>query len=92
MIEDEAQQMAIDALTWIAGSDDLLGVFLGASGASADSLREQAKNPDFLGAVMDFLLMDDAWVIGFCDAHNLTYEQPQIARQILPGGNLPNWT
>lgn len=92
MTEDAAQELAINALSWIAGSEDLLTVFLGASGASVDDLRTQAQAPDFLGAVLDFLLMDDAWVVGFCDAQSLPYEQPQIARQMLPGGNLPNWT
>lgn len=92
MTEDSAQAMALSALAWIAGSDDLMGVFLGATGASVNDMRAQAQDPSFLGAVLDFLMMDDAWVIGFCDAEGLAYDQPQRARQMLPGGNLPNWT
>jgi len=92
MTEDTAHAMALNALAWIAGSQDLLEVFLGSSGASVDDLRTQAQDPVFLGSVLDFLLMDDAWVVEFCDAQTLGYDQPQIARQLLPGGNLPNWT
>jgi hypothetical protein len=36
--------------------------------------------------VLDFLLMDDAWVVAFCDAAGLPYEAPMRARAALPGG------
>ncbi len=92
MNKEQSEAMALQALGWIAASDDLMGVFLGATGASVDDVRAQATDPAFLGSVLDFLLMDDAWVTGFCDAHNYDYQRPMIARQNLPGGALPNWT
>lgn len=92
MRQERAEELALNALAWIAASDDLMSVFLGATGSSADMVREQATDPAFLGSVLDFLLMDDAWITGFCDAYQLDYRQPMIARQVLPGGNLPNWT
>ena len=92
MRSQDAEALAIQALGWIALSDDLTGVFLGASGASLADVTAQATDPAFLGSVLDFLLMDDAWVIGFCDANGLDYAAPMVARQLLPGGNLPNWT
>ncbi|MEP3298152.1 DUF3572 domain-containing protein [Tateyamaria sp.] len=92
MTPAKAEELALSALGWIAASDDLMGVFLGASGTSIDEVRTQAAEPAFLGSVLDFLLMDDAWVTGFCDANSLDYRQPMIARQLLPGGEVPNWT
>ena len=92
MNKDAAVALAIQALGWIAASDDLVGVFMGATGASVADIRAQAQDPAFLGAVLDFLLMDDAWVTGFCDANGFAYQRPMIARQHLPGGDLPNWT
>ena len=47
---------------------------------------------DPLASVLDFLVMDDRWVIGFCDAAQLSYETPMQARAALPGGQLPHWT
>ncbi|MCV2881396.1 DUF3572 domain-containing protein [Actibacterium sp. XHP0104] len=88
----EAETIALQALAWLAGQDDLLGVFLGASGASVGDLAAQAASAEFQGAVLDFLTMDDAWVIAFCDAHGLKYEAPMMARQALPGGAQINWT
>lgn len=89
---DAAEMMAVQALGWIAGSDDLMGVFMGASGLSVDDVRSRATEPEFLASVLDFLMMDDAWVVGFCDAHQHGYDAPMRARAALPGGDLPNWT
>ncbi len=87
-----AETIALKALGWLAGNDELLPVFLGASGASVDALREQADDPAFLGAVLGFLTMDDAWVIAFCDAEGLAYTEPMAARAALPGGDMVHWT
>lgn len=90
--QDHAETVALRALGWLAATDDLMPVFLNATGASADELRARAADPAFLGAVLDFLLMDDAWVVGFCDAAGLDYEAPRAARQALPGGQQVHWT
>lgn len=83
---DAAETLGLQALTWLIGNEDLLPVFLGATGASEDDLREQAQNPEFLGSVLDFLMMNDAWVIAFCDVYSIRYDHPKLARAALPGG------
>ncbi len=92
MNAEAAELLAINALGWLAAQEDLLGVFLGSSGASVDDLKTQAQNPEFLGAVLDFLTMDDAWVVAFCDTQHISYDTPLIARQSLPGGGQMHWT
>ncbi|WP_299301299.1 DUF3572 domain-containing protein [uncultured Litoreibacter sp.] len=92
MNPDAAQSLALQALTWILSTDDLAGVFMGSTGTSADDMRAQATDPAYLGSVLDFLLMDDAWITGFCDGAGFDYMDPMRARQLLPGGDLPNWT
>lgn len=87
-----AETVALKALTWLAGNEELLSVFLGATGATADTLRAEAESADFLGAVLGFLTMDDAWVIAFCDANGLEYSAPMAARAALPGGEMVSWT
>jgi hypothetical protein len=58
-----------DARAGLAGgADDLVEVFLGSSGASLDDLRARAAEPEFLASVLDFILMDDAWVLECADA------------------------
>ena len=89
---ESAEVTALQALGWLAGNEDLLPAFLGSTGATESDLRDRANDPIFLGAVLDFLMMDDAWVIGFCDAHALPYERLMQARAALPGGEQVHWT
>lgn len=92
MTPERAEQIAISALSWLAANEELLPVFLGASGAMADDLRASAENPAFLASVLEFLTMDDAWVVSFCDENGLKYEDPLRARYALPGAEQVNWT
>lgn len=90
--QEHAETVALQALGWLAGNEDLFPVFLGATGASVNDLATSAGQPAFLASVLDFLLMDDAWVMAFCEAENLRYEVPMQARASLPGGEQINWT
>lgn len=92
MQQDQAQIIALQALAWLVGNDDLCPTFLGATGGSVDDLRDRAAEPAFQGAVLDFVTMDDAWVIAFCDTVGLDYDQPLRARFALPGAEQVNWT
>ena len=92
MNPERAEQIAIMALGWLGQNEDLFPVFLGACGANADDMRAQAENPAFLASVLEFLTMDDAWVIEFCDAHHLKYEDPLRARYAMPGAETVHWT
>lgn len=87
-----AETMAMQALGWLAADDDLFGTFLVATGAGVDEVRARAADPVFLGSVLDFLLMEDATVTGFCDAAGLPYDAPMRARAALPGGDAVHWT
>lgn len=89
---ENAETIALQALAWLVGNEDLLPTFMGASGVGMDDLRERAADADFLGSVLDFVLMEDAWVTGFCDAQSLPYGAVRDARQALPGGQQIHWT
>ncbi|MBS8225424.1 DUF3572 domain-containing protein [Vannielia litorea] len=92
MERESAETLALKALAWLAGNDELLPVFLGSTGVSEAEVRARAADPEFLASVLDFLTMDDAWITAFCEAEGLDYAQPMQARAALPGGDLPNWT
>ena len=92
MPKEHAETLALEALAWILSQDELLPVFMGATGASAEDMRARASDPDFLASILDFLLMDDAWVMGFCQAGAHAFDLPMRARAGLPGGNTVHWT
>ena len=89
---DSAELLALEALSWLLTNDDLLPVFLGSTGADAGDLRGRAQDPEFLASVLDFLLMDDAWITAFCHDADYQPEFPLRARAALPGGAAVNWT
>lgn len=92
MTPERAEHIAISALTWLVSKEDLLSLFLGSSGANAEDIVAQAENPAFLGSVLDFVTMDDAWIIEFCDANVVKYKEPLMARYSLPGAEVVHWT
>ena len=92
MDQKQAELRAIGVLEWLAGNEELLPVFLGATGASETDLRERAAESEFLGSVLDFLMMDDAWVMAYCDGVGVPYDTPMRARMALPGGADVSWT
>ncbi len=90
--QESAETIALQALGWLAGHEELLPTFLATTGAAVGDLAKAAGDPAFLGSVLDFLLLDDAWVMEFCRAHDLRFEVPMQARASLPGGEAINWT
>ena len=90
--QESAELLALQALGWLAGQDDLLHAFFAASGAAAADMATGAQDPVFLASVLDFLLMDDAWIIAFCDTSGHRYTEPMQARAWLPGGQATHWT
>ncbi|MEI4263251.1 DUF3572 domain-containing protein [Roseovarius sp. D0-M9] len=87
-----AETIALKCLGWLIGNDELMPVFMGATGAGEDDLRTGASDPVFLAAVLDFLMMNDEWVVEFCQAEGLDTEAPMQARVMLPGGQMEHWT
>jgi hypothetical protein len=92
MNKTQAEQIATSALIWLAGEDDLITQFLGMTGASADDLRQKAGDPEFLGAIIDFIMTSDETVLALSAELNIKPETVVAARAALPGGDLPNWT
>lgn len=92
MSPEQAETIALQALGWLVGNDDLCPTFMGATGSTVEDLRNRATDPAFQASVLSFLTMDDAWVVAFCDAINLAYDQPLMAQYALPGSQMVHWT
>ncbi|SEK55456.1 DUF3572 domain-containing protein [Roseovarius nanhaiticus] len=89
---ESAETVALKCLGWLISNDELMPVFMGATGAGEDDLRRGAADPEFLGAVLDFLTMNDEWVVDFCRDAGLPNDAPLQARAMLPGGQVEHWT
>ena len=95
MKEEQARAIGQDALIWLASQPETLEPFLAASGAAPESLRAQATDPEFLGALIDFLLGAEASVIALAEAVGRRPEAlaADLARaRATLTGETPSWT
>ena len=92
MNKEIAETRALEVLTWVLSEDDLIKVFMGTTGASQGDLRLNTLNHDFLISILDFVLMDDSWVISCSKFMNIDPFQIKIIKMSLDGGQEVNWT
>lgn len=92
MQQEAVQSLALQAAAWLAGESDMLGHFLGATGMSVEDLRDRLEDPEFQAALLDFVLMDDSWVVNCATHCGIRPEDLLDLRRHLPGGDAPNWT
>ncbi|MDO9058280.1 MAG: DUF3572 domain-containing protein [Bradyrhizobium sp.] len=83
-----AEIVAVQALSFIAGDPERLGLFLAESGIGPETLRHAAADPQFLASVLDFIMRDDATVKAFGDVSQLHPTNIAAAHQAL---NDPQW-
>src|SRR5882724_1149149 len=65
ILPEEATAIATQALAYIAGDGARLGRFLAESGLGPENLRQAARDPSFLPAVLDFILSHEHDLIDF---------------------------
>ena len=92
MDREIAETKALEVLTWVLSEDDLIQVFMGATGASQNDLRSNTLSHELLISILDFVLMDDRWVISCGKFLNIDPSQIQLIRMSLDGGQEVNWT
>ena len=83
-----AEIVAIQALSFIAGEPERLGLFLAESGIGPETLRNAAADPRFLASVLDFVMRDDATVKAFASVSQLHPTNIAAAHQALTD---PRW-
>jgi hypothetical protein len=82
---EAAETLALEALTWLAGSETELAHFIASSGIDAGELRERAGESAMLRAVLDFVLSEDERLLAFCGAHDVQPRDVHMARHALDG-------
>src|SRR5260370_36007539 len=81
-----AEIVAIQALSFVAGDPERLGVFLAETGIGPETLRSAASDPHFLAGVLDLLVRDDATVKAFAAASELEPTTIPAARRVFGEG------
>ncbi|MGC1465541.1 MAG: DUF3572 domain-containing protein [Pseudolabrys sp.] len=62
---EAAEELAIQALTFIAGDAQQLGRFLAITGIGPEQIRAAAREPGFLAGVLDHVASDEKLLTAF---------------------------
>lgn len=89
MNKDAAETLAIRAITYIAGDDELLEGLFAQSGIGIDDLKVGITNNDVQRGALDFLLSHEPFLMRFVEETDYAPEDPARAQTILSGG--PIW-
>ncbi len=83
---ETAEELAIQALTFIAEDVTQLGRFLATTGIGPDQIRDAAREPHFLVGVLDYLSADERLLTAFAAEARIDPATVGVARAAL-GGN-----
>ena len=84
---EQAEAVALEALTYLAQDPDRLGRFLVQTGIGPEQVRERYSDPEFLSGILDYLLSDESLLIAFVEERHMEPLIPAAARRELPGAD-----
>ena len=82
---DEAETLAVAALSFLAEEPERLGRFLAVTGLEPENLRAAAGTPGFLPGVLDHLIGDETLLLDFAAQQGIDPSEIPAARAVLPG-------
>jgi hypothetical protein len=80
-----AEQLAIQALAYLAGEPERLGRFLALSGLGPETIRAAAHDSQFLAGVLDHIASDDGLLTAFAEHVEVAPDRVMQARAVLAG-------
>jgi hypothetical protein len=86
LTREQAEALAIQALTFIGGDGERLGRFLAVTGIGPAEIRAAAREPGFLIGVLDYLASDERLIAAFAGENNLDPADIDRGRVALAGG------
>lgn len=84
---EEAQAIAIAALSFVASDEKLLSRFLSLTGIEASAIRMAAREPGFLAGVLQFIAAHEPTLTAFSAESGIEPSNVVEAMRALPGGD-----
>jgi hypothetical protein len=75
-----SEQLAIQALTFLANDAEALSRFLALTGIEANQIRAAAGQPGFLAGVLEYICAHEPLLLGFAEA--VGHKPQEIARAL----------
>lgn len=85
MSRENAENLAVEALGFLAREPEHLGRFLAATGIGPHQIRDLASDPSFLAGVLEFLMSDETMLLTFTENARLRPTMIAAARFALAG-------
>jgi hypothetical protein len=82
---EAAENLAVQALTYLAGEPEQLARFLALSGIGPQSIRAAATDPQFLAGVLDYVTGEEALLVAVAGHLQMTPDAVWRARAALSG-------
>jgi len=80
-----AENLAIQALGFMAGDPERLGAFLAATGIGPEMIRKAAAEPAFLAGVLDHVCADERLLLAVAEQAGVTPQEVEHAQAVLSG-------
>jgi Protein of unknown function (DUF3572) len=80
-----AENMAVQALAYLAGEPEDLARFLALTGIGPQAIRSAAGDPQFLAGVLDFVVGDERLLMAFAEHIQVKPEAVLRAQAVLSG-------
>ena len=81
--QDLGAEISIQALSFLAANEQILGQFVEQTGFSFDHIRSDAHTTEFQIALLEFLLSDESVLLTFCSNTSIDPASIQPARDQL---------
>ena len=75
--------LAVQALAFMAEDDSRLGGFIASTGIAVESIRNAAREPNFLAGVLEHILADENLLIAFAASAGIDPAEVARAREAL---------
>jgi hypothetical protein len=82
---EQAEAVAVSALSFLADDAERLGAFLALTGMGPESIRAAASEPHFLAGVLEHVVSDERLLLDFAEHHNIDPFEITRARATLAG-------
>jgi hypothetical protein len=80
-----AENLAIQALGFMAGDPERLGVFLAATGIGPEMIRKAAADSSFLAGVLDHVCADEGLLVAVAGHAGVAPQDVEHAQAVLSG-------
>ena len=80
-----AENLAIQALGFMASDPERLGAFLAATGIGPEMIRKAAAEPSFLAGVLDHVCGNEALLVAVAEHAEVTPRDVEHAQAVLSG-------